>query len=86
MDLISRQDAIAVLSILADKMDSTGKTVMEQAVEVIRDLRSAQKTAKRIVGCDRNGMTMWYQCDMCHEPVDEKDTFCRGCGRRFEDE
>ena len=52
-DTISRQDAIAVLSILADKMDSTGKTVMEQAVEVIRDLRSVQKT----------GEWMWVQYD-----------------------
>lgn len=30
------------------------------------------------------GGTMWYECDKCGEPVDEKDKFCRGCGRRFE--
>ena len=55
---------------------------------VIRQtLQDAQpEVAKRIVGMSRDGMTMWYQCDMCHEPVDEKDAFCRGCGRRFEDE
>ena len=41
------------------------------------------ETAKRIVGKSRDGMTMWYQCDTCNEPVDEKDTFCSGCGRRF---
>ena len=43
-------------------------------------------TARRIVGKSRDGMTLWYQCDMCNEPVDEQDNFCRGCGRRLIDE
>ena len=55
----------------------------DDMVKAVKGMPSAQKTAKRIVGCDRNGMTMWYQCDMCNEPVDEHDAFCRGCGRRF---
>ena len=47
---------------------------------------SAQpETAKRIVGKSRNGMTLWYQCDMCNEPVDAQDNFCCGCGRRLTD-
>lgn len=47
---------------------------------------SAQpETAKRIVGKSRDGMTLWYQCDMCNEPVDAQDAFCRGCGRRLTD-
>lgn len=47
---------------------------------------SAQpETAKRIVGKSRDGMTLWYQCDMCNEPVDAQDNFCRGCGRRLTD-
>lgn len=51
------------------------------------ELPSAQpETAKRIVGKSRNGMTFWYQCDMCNEPVDAQDNFCRGCGRRLIDE
>lgn len=55
--------------------------------EYLKSLPSAEpETAKRIVGCSRGGMTMWYQCNMCHEPVDEKDAFCRGCGRRLEDD
>ena len=50
-------------------------------------LPSAQsETAKRIVGKSRGGMTLWYQCDMCNEPVDVQDNFCRGCGRRLIDE
>ena len=44
------------------------------------------ETAKRIVGKSRGGMTLWYQCDMCNEPVDAQDNFCRGCGRRLIDE
>ena len=40
-------------------------------------------TARRIVGKSRGGMTLWYQCEMCNEPVDDQDTFCRGCGRRL---
>ena len=48
---------------------------------------SAQpETAKRIVGKSRDGMTLWYQCDMCNEPVDMQDNYCRGCGRRLIDE
>lgn len=52
----------------------------------ILELPSAQpETAKRIVGKSRDGMTLWYQCDMCNEPVDAQDDFCRGCGRRLTD-
>ena len=43
------------------------------------------ETAKRIVGKSRDGMTLWYQCDTCNEPVDAQDNYCRGCGRRLID-
>lgn len=46
--------------------------------------RTEQETAKRVVS--RGGMTMWYQCSVCHEPVDAKDRYCSGCGRRLLDE
>ena len=53
----------------------------------LRNMPSAEpETAKRIVGKSRDGMTLWYQCDMCNEPVDEQDNYCRGCGRRLIDE
>ena len=42
-------------------------------------------TARRIVGKSRGGMTPWYQCEICNEPVDVQDTFCSGCGRRLVD-
>lgn len=87
-ELINRQQAIDKIK---DWMKLLGyshgeRNVMECTIQMLTELPSAEpKTAKRIVGCDRNEITKWYQCDMCHEPVDEKDTFCRGCGRRFED-
>lgn len=84
-DLIKRQDAMELMDWYDHKYGEI-ESYLDTIREDIKSLPSAQKTAKRIVGCARNGMTMWYQCDMCHEPVDEKDTFCRGCGRRFEDE
>lgn len=43
------------------------------------------ETAKRIVGKSRDGMTLWYQCDTCNEPVDAQDNYCAGCGRRLID-
>ena len=55
-------------------------------VDRIKALPSAEpETAKRLVGKSRDGMTLWYQCDMCNEPVDAQDNFCRGCGRRLTD-
>ena len=53
----------------------------------IRFMPPAQsETAKRIIGKSKDGMTLWYQCDMCNEPVDAQDNFCRECGRRLIDE
>ena len=76
-DLISRQEAIETVR----KAKSIG-----QAHRMIIQLPSAQpETAKRIVGKSRDGMTLWYQCDMCNEPVDVQDNYCRGCGRRLTD-
>lgn len=93
-DMISRQAAMD-LPVLPKEYRQYQTYNLDDAYELgwndcqmhLNSLPSAEpETAKRIVGCARSGMTMWYQCDMCHEPVDEKDVFCRGCGRRFEDE
>jgi len=63
-----------------------GCTVGEAMKILIDEQPTVQpETAKRIVGKSRDGMTLWYQCDTCNEPVDEKDAFCRGCGRRLVD-
>ena len=42
-DLISRQDAIEALQIIADKMSEAGQTVMRDAIAIIQDLRSAEQ-------------------------------------------
>jgi len=83
--MIYRQEAIDAAIEAAYKWD--GCYSVERARIIADDLKalpSAQpETAKRIVGKSRDGMTFWYQCDMCHEPVDAQDNYCRGCGRRL---
>ena len=81
-DLISRQQAIDALI----KWYGCEPSDIGAFENIIDKLPSAQpETAKRIVGKSRDGMTLWYQCDMCNEPVDAQDNFCRGCGRRLID-
>ena len=82
-EMISRQAVLKLLSTMPPEEAMT-KAMLIQSV---KQLPAAQpETAKRIVGKSRDGMTLWYQCDMCNEPVDAKDDFCRGCGRRLVDE
>ena len=83
MRLIDANDVLSIVDDLRDRMTVEGYCAMVERVKV---LPSAQpETAKRIVGKSRDGMTLWYQCDMCNEPVDAQDNFCRGCGRRLTD-
>ena len=83
-DTISRQMAIGVL---LGCTEHKGRIQFDKAVAGINKLPPAQsETAKRIIGKSKDGMTLWYQCDMCNEPVDAQDNFCRECGRRLIDE
>ena len=85
-DTISRQAAIDVLHGYFDGMLDTDTVCPADIYGLFECIPSAQpETAKRIVGKSRDGMTLWYQCDMCNEPVDEQDNYCRGCGRRLID-
>ena len=89
-DCISRQDALeAVRAMQTYKLFEDDDMLLVDKAEVQTELMmmpSVQpETAKRIVGKSRDGMTLWYQCDMCNEPVDEQDDYCRGCGRRLID-
>ena len=86
-DTISRAAAVALVEEVESKR-LRGEIDLTYApmLKGIKALPSAQpETAKRIVGKSRDGMTLWYQCDMCNEPVDAQDDFCRGCGRRLTD-
>ena len=89
-DTISRRAAIdALRGYLVGKRCPDDGTLTCRLIEneVINKLPPAQsETAKRIIGKSKDGMTLWYQCDMCNEPVDAQDNFCRECGRRLIDE
>ena len=83
MDLIERQAAIDAVS---DALKGVFVEYEDVAEKMLGKVPSAQpEKAKRIVGKSRDGMTLWYQCDMCNEPVDAQDNFCCGCGRRLID-
>ena len=86
-DLISRQAAIDALHTrFKDGFNEDKWWNSTHVLAAIEGLPPAQpETAKRIVGKSKDGMTLWYQCDMCNEPVDAQDNFCRGCGRRLTD-
>ena len=98
LDCISRAAAIDAIQAEADEAKEVWSEFDDESafgqmnahsrdIDIIKRLPSAQpETAKRIVGKSRDGMTLWYQCDMCNEPVDAHDIFCRGCGRRLIDE
>ena len=98
-DTISRQAAIAeIMEDIKDRSlhDDPGtpedyaegydEGIRNAAVIVLQMPPSQPETAKRIVGKSRDGMILWYQCDMCNEPVDAQDNFCSGCGRRLVNE
>ena len=53
-------------------------------VLVVKAILSQLETTRRIVGKSKGGMTLWYECERCGEPVDQADNFCRNCGRRFQ--
>ena len=87
-DLIDRQNAIDVLEILADKMSDAGKTVMAQAVAVLKDLQSAEperKKGKGIYDTERvmnnGGIYRKYHCSECGQQIiGAVRNFCPYCG------
>lgn len=58
-------------------------------IDAVEKLSSAQPerkpcTTRRVV--KNSGNTNWYECLRCGTAVDLVDKFCRGCGRRFDEE
>lgn len=92
-DLINRAEAIIAVEKSRQLNHHTDKKAISahehehrHFMRILTELPPAQpETAKRIVGKSKDGMTLWYQCDMCNEPVDAQDNFCSGCGRRLTD-
>ena len=94
-ELISRQQAIDAL----DKCHCGGKDengrpwiYKENAVEAIEMVEPSppaepkRETATVSVGVSKGGITMWYECDACGEPIDICDCYCRKCGRKLKHE
>lgn len=55
-----------------------------QAIDRAIELIQAQPGFTTMtIGRTKGETTMWYECSECGEPVDQKDNFCRNCGRRF---
>jgi len=87
LDCVERQAAMKIRFSSGFDHDGVLFVPYRDVEEHLKKLPSVQpETAKRIVGKSRDGMTLWYQCDMCNEPVDMQDNYCRGCGRRLIDE
>lgn len=86
-DLISRQVAIDAMAELQGRASTKAELKgISKAWKRIKELPSIQpkrETATVSVGKSKGGVTMWYECAVCGEPVDQGDTFCSGCGRRL---
>ena len=82
-DTISRQAAVIALS--HNKTgDDDADVVIQHDIETLKNLPPAKReTATVSVGRSKEGVTMWYECDACGEPVDPGDVFCSGCGREL---
>ena len=52
-------------------------------IEQLPPIQPKRETATVSVGKSKGGVTMWYECAACGEPVDQGDTFCSRCGRRL---
>ena len=71
--------AIEILRRNAEFVDAE----FEDAIAIAISALEKQETAKIVVGKSRGGVTLWHKCNKCGEPVDAKDMFCSGCGRKL---
>ena len=80
-DLISREVAINALNILSEKMTPEGQTIMEQAIAVLNDIYSAERTAKAV----RNPQAFFYHCECGYALCCEKNdmNYCPNCGAKL---
>ena len=80
-DLISRQAAID--TILGQPPEPHYPSWYAEQIRKLPPAEPKRETANVSVGTSKGGVTMWYECDACGEPVDPGDTFCSGCGREL---
>ena len=89
-DLISRQAAIDLINGLPKWIDTENGVCLDYA-DVIAVLSEylppvQPETTTVTIGRTKGGITMWYKCDACDEPVDQNDNYCRNCGRKLKHE
>ena len=47
---------------------------------MIDELLTEQESEQELEG---GGSTWWYVCGECHGAIDDRDAYCRHCGRRI---
>ena len=86
-DTISRQAAIDELVKMLSDCFYADEEVLDAVKTTLKELPPAQpETATVTIGRTKGSVTMWYECDACGEPVDQKDNYCRNCGRKLKHE
>lgn len=80
-DTISRQAAIDMCR--KPHMRNADCSDFEMEIMMLPPVQPKRETATVSVGISKGGVTMWYECEACGEPVDQGDTFCSGCGRKL---
>ena len=77
-------DADALMAKVAEEY---GERARDTLYRIIKYMPPAQpKTATVTIGRTKGGVTMWYECDACGEPIDQNDCYCRKCGRKLKHE
>ena len=60
------------------------KEIMQVLERRIKPIPAVQpETATVTIARTKGGVPMWYECDACGEPIDQKDYYCRNCGRKL---
>lgn len=86
-DIISREAVADAISLIECTRHTTWYEFYQKVMTAVEKLPSAQpETATVTIGRTKGGVTMWYECDACGEPVDQKDSYCRNCGRKLKHE
>ena len=93
MDLISRQAAIDAINsgIVTDddgvECPSECNSMLEWAVNAVKELPTAQKTGKWIEHNPHKwGLGIVYECDQCGEEINcETSNYCPNCGAKMEE-
>lgn len=93
--LMNMNLAIAILEGTMKNLGLQDDAECQMELKAYRDIRDGIKdeptiepivqpeTATVTIGRTRGGVTMWYECDACGESIDQKDCYCRNCGRKL---